>query len=141
MKQVLIFLILWTIGTAQSLNNEEKRIRDYIEDHNSEAIGLLEKVVNINSGSLNIEGNKKVGKIFQKELDELGFQTYWVTYPNEVKRSGHLFAEMRGGKGKKIVMIGHLDTVFEKDHPFQTCLLYTSPSPRDGLLSRMPSSA
>ena len=25
--------------------------------------------------------------------------------------------------------------------PFQTCLLYTSPSPRDGLLSRMPSSA
>ena len=24
---------------------------------------------------------------------------------------------------------------------FKTCLLYTSPSPRDGLLSRMPSSA
>ena len=27
------------------------------------------------------------------------------------------------------------------DQPPQTCLLYTSPSPRDGLLSRMPSSA
>ena len=26
-------------------------------------------------------------------------------------------------------------------HNPQTCLLYTSPSPRDGLLSRMPSSA
>ena len=25
--------------------------------------------------------------------------------------------------------------------PYDTCLLYTSPSPRDGLLSRMPSSA
>ena len=25
--------------------------------------------------------------------------------------------------------------------PANTCLLYTSPSPRDGLLSRMPSSA
>ena len=25
--------------------------------------------------------------------------------------------------------------------PNKTCLLYTSPSPRDGLLSRMPSSA
>ena len=25
--------------------------------------------------------------------------------------------------------------------PAYTCLLYTSPSPRDGLLSRMPSSA
>jgi glutamate carboxypeptidase len=26
---------------------------------------------------------------------------------------------MRGGNGKKIVLIGHLDTVFEPDHPFQ----------------------
>ena len=25
--------------------------------------------------------------------------------------------------------------------PYKSCLLYTSPSPRDGLLSRMPSSA
>ena len=28
-----------------------------------------------------------------------------------------------------------------RDPPFLPCLLYTSPSPRDGLLSRMPSSA
>ena len=84
-----------------------------------EAIDLVEKVVNINSGTLNIDGNKTVGKIFQAELDQLGFNTYWVTYPETVKRSGHLFAEMRGGKGKKIVLIGHLDTVFELDHPFQ----------------------
>ena len=30
---------------------------------------------------------------------------------------------------------------FDKDEAISTCLLYTSPSPRDGLLSRMPSSA
>ena len=30
---------------------------------------------------------------------------------------------------------------FKKDSNHYTCLLYTSPSPRDGLLSRMPSSA
>ena len=30
--------------------------------------------------------------------------------------------------------------VIKIENPF-TCLLYTSPSPRDGLLSRMPSSA
>ena len=29
----------------------------------------------------------------------------------------------------------------KKNDPLITCLLYTSPSPRDGLLSRMPSSA
>ena len=119
MKYILILIITLSVGFAQSLNQDEKEIQKFVEKSTNEAIDLLEKIVNINSGSLNIKGNQKVGKILQKELDKLGFNTYWVTYPKEVKRSGHLFAEMRGGKGKKITMVGHLDTVFEKDHPFQ----------------------
>ncbi|MGY8781036.1 MAG: M20/M25/M40 family metallo-hydrolase, partial [Fidelibacterota bacterium] len=119
MKHMAIILLTLSIAFGQSLSKEEKTIQLYVEMHTDEAIALLEKVVNINSGSLNIKGNKKVGNIFQKELDKLGFKTYWVTYPSDVKRSGHLFGEMRGGKGKKIVMVGHLDTVFEPDHPFQ----------------------
>ena len=116
---LMIGLTLLCVGYANGLTKTEKKILNYVEKHSGEAINLLEKVVNINSGSLNIEGNRKVGAIFQRELDNLGFRTYWVTYPDSIKRSGHLFAEMRGGKGKKIVMIGHLDTVFELDHPFQ----------------------
>jgi glutamate carboxypeptidase len=119
MKPLLHFIIFLSIGITQSLTKEEKKIQQHVEKNMENAIDLLEKVVNINSGTLNIKGNKKVGTIFQKELDKLGFNTYWVTYPKEVKRSGHLFAEMRGGKGNKITMVGHLDTVFEKDHPFQ----------------------
>ncbi|MEO2186125.1 MAG: M20/M25/M40 family metallo-hydrolase, partial [bacterium] len=119
MKQLITILLTLTIGFAQSLSKEEKQIRSYIDNHTNEAIDLVEKVVNINSGTLNFKGNKKVGKIFQAELDKLGFKTYWVTYPDDVKRSGHLFAEMRGGKGQNILLIGHLDTVFEPDHPFQ----------------------
>lgn len=119
MKQMAIILLTVSIAFGQSLSKEEKTIQLYVEMHTDEAIDFLEKVVNINSGSLNIKGNKKVGNIFQNKLDKLGFKTYWVTYPSDVKRSGHLFAEMRGGKGKKIVMVGHLDTVFEPDHPFQ----------------------
>ena len=34
-----------------------------------------------------------------------------------------------------------MKTVFDPEIPINVCLLYTSPSPRDGLLSRMPSSA
>tara|TARA_Y100000741_G_scaffold32838_1_gene23279 strand:- start:9257 stop:10504 length:1248 start_codon:yes stop_codon:yes gene_type:complete len=105
---------------AQDLSKEELQLQKYINSYSGEAIQLLEKVVNINSGTLNIKGNRKVGNIFKKELDKLNFKTYWVTYGKEVERAGHLFAEMRGGKGKKIILIGHLDTVFEKDHPFQT---------------------
>ena len=122
MKYTLILIITLSFGFGQSLNQNEKEIQKFVEKNTNEAIDLLEKIVNINSGSLNIKGNQKVGKILQKDLDKLGFNTYWVTYPKEVKRSGHLFAEMRGGKGKKITMVGHLDTVFEKDHPFQKFL-------------------
>ena len=34
-----------------------------------------------------------------------------------------------------------MNEMFGGDHVTNGCLLYTSPSPRDGLLSRMPSSA
>ncbi|MCS5653984.1 MAG: M20/M25/M40 family metallo-hydrolase, partial [Candidatus Marinimicrobia bacterium] len=118
-KIILTGLLFVSLGFSGGLNNAEKKIQKYVEKHTEEAIRLLENVVNINSGTLNIEGNKTVGKVFQTQLDQLGFNTYWVTYPATIKRSGHLFAEMRGGKGKKIVMVGHLDTVFEPDSPFQ----------------------
>ena len=118
-KITLTGLLFVSLALSDGLSKAEKEIQKYVDQHTEEAIGLVEKVVNINSGTLNIAGNKTVGKIFQAELDQLGFNTYWVTYLETVKRSGHLFAEMRGGKGKKIVLIGHLDTVFEPDHPFQ----------------------
>ena len=120
-QSLIIFLLFNQMNIAsQDLSKEELQLQKYINTYSDEAIQLLEKIVNINSGTLNIKGNRKVGNIFKKELDKLNFKTYWVTYGKEVERAGHLFAEMRGGKGKKIVLIGHLDTVFEKDHPFQT---------------------
>ena len=118
-KITLTGLLFVSLTFSGGLNKAEKEIQKYVGQNTEEAIDLVEKVVNINSGTLNIVGNKTVGKIFQVELDQLGFKTYWVTYPKTVKRSGHLFAEMRGGTGKKIVLIGHLDTVFEPDSPFQ----------------------
>lgn len=119
MRKILAGSLFVSLVFSGGLSKTEKRIQEYVEKHSEEAIDLIEKVVNINSGTLNIDGNRTVGKIFQAELDQLGFNTYWVTYPENIKRSGHLFAEMRGGKGKRIVLIGHLDTVFEPDHPFQ----------------------
>jgi glutamate carboxypeptidase len=37
-----------------------------------------------------------------------------------MKRAGHLFAEHKGKHGKRLLLIGHLDTVFEPDSPFQS---------------------
>jgi len=73
--------------------------------------------VNINSGTMNFEGVRKVGDAFRAELDALGFSTKWVDGAG-FKRAGHLVAE-RNGRGPRILLIGHLDTVFEPRSPFQ----------------------
>lgn len=91
----------------------------FLDNHYEEAILLLERVVNINSGTMNQEGVREVGRIFRKELDDLGFATRWIDLPAEANRAGHLFAQRSGQRGPNILMIGHLDTVFEADSPFQ----------------------
>ncbi|MCL7966846.1 MAG: M20/M25/M40 family metallo-hydrolase [marine benthic group bacterium] len=83
------------------------------------AIDFLETIVEVNSGTMNPEGVREVGRLFETELAALGMQTRWIEMPSEVNRAGHLFAEIRGGDGPTILLIGHLDTVFEPDSPFQ----------------------
>lgn len=115
-----IALLLSLSLSAQKLSRTEKKIVASVEKNNSEAIGFLEKVVNINSGTLNAKGVQEVGRVFKDAFDDIGFDTRWVDMPAEMGRAGHLFAETSGNKGKKLLLIGHLDTVFEKDSPFQT---------------------
>ncbi len=105
---------------AQRLDRTERRIVATIEAQAGEAVGFLERVVNINSGTLNLEGVREVGEVFGKAFREIGFETRWISMPEEMNRAGHLFAEIGGGSGKRLLLIGHLDTVFEADSPFQT---------------------
>ena len=99
------------------LSPEERRITGHIDGINAEGLALLERVVNINSGTQNFEGVREVGKVFQQEFEALGFTTRWVDGA-PFKRAGHLVAE-HPGPGPKLLLIGHLDTVFEPDSPFQ----------------------
>ena len=113
--------IFFFVGlNAQKLSKQERKIVKNIEQNNPEAISFLEKVVNINSGTLNLAGVEKVGKEFATAFEGLGFESTWIPMPDEMNRAGHLFAEIKGTKGKKLLLIGHLDTVFEEDSPFQT---------------------
>ncbi len=108
-----------TPARAQNLTPVEQRIAEYVDSHTEQAVALLERTVNINSGTMNHEGVRAVGRVFREPLDALGFATRWVTMPDSVHRAGHLFAERRGDRGKRVLLIGHLDTVFETDSPFQ----------------------
>ena len=99
--------------SAPPLSKVEQRIRDYVRSHEAEQISLLEKAVNISSGTLNLAGVRAVGKLLQHEFAALGFDARWISLPDAVGRAGHLFAESKGRRGKRLLLIGHLDTVFE----------------------------
>ena len=117
-NRILALLIFFTtISFADNLTPIEKQIADAAKQSSDDAIALLEKVVNINSGTMNPEGVTQVGKIFAKEFEALGFEVRWIPQ-EQVHRAGHLFAERKGSKGKRILLIGHLDTVFEKESAF-----------------------
>lgn len=113
----LCFLIAFINGKAQNLSNTENKIVAYINEHLPETRDLLIKTVNINSGTLNIEGVKKVGAIYGAELEKAGLKSEWISLPDSLQRAGHLVATKKGTKGKRIFIIGHLDTVFEPDMP------------------------
>ena len=122
MKRIFLALLLaispFLSFAQQKLSPEEKKLVERIDKNYQETVALLEEVVNINSGSLNLEGVREVGRVFEREFQKIGFQTEWVDVPAGVKRAGHFVATRTGTKGKKLFLIGHLDTVFEKDMPF-----------------------
>lgn len=102
---------------SNTLPAEEQRILQQVDAHADSALKLLETAVNINSGTQNFAGVRAVGKVFATEFEVLGFKTRWVEGA-KFNRAGHLVAE-HSGPGPKLLLIGHLDTVFERDSPFQ----------------------
>ncbi len=88
-----------------------------VDAHNAEALALLERIVNINSGTMNLPGVRAVADVLRPQLESLGFNVRWVD-GRSFMRAGHLIAE-HPGPGPKLLLIGHLDTVFEPSSPFQ----------------------
>jgi glutamate carboxypeptidase len=95
----------------------EREIARAVEAGGADALTLLERIVNINSGTMNLAGVRDVGAVLRAELDALGFTTRWVDGA-AFGRAGHLVAE-HAGTGPRVLLIGHLDTVFEPSSPFQ----------------------
>ena len=120
LKSLALALLLAAAASANAaLTPPERKIAATVDAEYEQSVALLEKLVNQNSGSHNIEGVTKVGEMMRAELEPLGFQVQWIPMA-EVKRAGHIVAVHKGnGRGKRMLLIGHLDTVFEKDSPFQ----------------------
>lgn len=101
------------------LSKAEAAMAKTVAADQERSIALLERLVNQNSGSLNLAGVEKVGAMMRAELEPLGFAVTWKPMP-ETGRAGHLIAVHKGKPdGKRLLLIAHLDTVFEPDSPFQ----------------------
>lgn len=102
------------LSTA-AVSPPEERMRAAVAAGTARDEALLEKLVLQNSGTLNLAGVAKVGAMMRDELAPLGFDVRWVDMA-AAGRAGHIVATHRGdGRGKRILLIGHLDTVFEPD--------------------------
>ncbi len=119
MNLKIFFLILLINTSISAQSKKEKLLLSSIDSRTQNAIALLKKVVNINSGTMNFDGVRKVGNFFSDELKSIGFDTRWVA-GDSFNRAGHLIAFHQGKRGPRILLIGHLDTVFERDSPFQS---------------------
>ena len=116
-RTALALLLVTPSAFAAGLDAQEQQIVSNVKRLTPDALKLLERSVLINSGTLNPAGVREVGAVYAKEFEALGFKTRWVDMPAEMKRAGHLVAERTGDQGRRVLLIGHLDTVFEKDSP------------------------
>ena len=130
----LIVILYCCTVSAASLTPTESHIRDNVVRNKNAQLVLLEKLVNINSGTSNMTGVTRVGKVVEQSFKRLGFKTNWVAEPRAMKRAATLVAVHKGNSTKRILMIGHLDTVFQRDSDFQRFELKKNTAKGPGVL-------
>ena len=74
----LAALALIPSPAAAKLSPAETRMIQTVDAEQERTLAMLEKWVNQNSGSLNIEGVTKVGEMLRSELEPLGFKVQWI---------------------------------------------------------------
>jgi len=112
-------LALAAAPAAAGLAPAERKMVAAVDAATPRGLELLQRAVDVNSGTMNFAGVREVARLFQPELERLGFTARWVDGA-AWGRAGHLIAERPGrGGGPRVLLIGHLDTVFEADSPFQ----------------------
>ncbi|MBO9624024.1 MAG: M20/M25/M40 family metallo-hydrolase [Sphingomonas sp.] len=113
-------MLLTTAPATAQLSRQESAMIAAVEKDGDATLALLERMVNQNSGTLNLPGVRAMGDMLRPEFEALGFKVEWIDLP-ETRRAGHFLATHKGnGRGKRMLLIAHLDTVFEPTSPFRT---------------------
>ena len=110
--------VLCAAATASAAPSAaERTLVKRVQAQQESSIALLEQIVNVNSGTMNFAGVRRVADMLRPHFEALGFRVRWEDGA-AFGRAGHLIAE-HAGSGRHVLLIGHLDTVFEPNHPFQ----------------------
>lgn len=119
LRPLLCALALAATPAHAQLSSAEKTIAAAVDAQANDTLALLERMVNQNSGTLNLAGVRAMGDMLRPEFEKLGFTVAWIDVP-ETRRAGHFVATHKGnGRGKRLLLIAHIDTVFEASSPFQ----------------------
>ena len=111
--------IIVSAPAAAELSKPEQAMLRTVDSEQSRTVAFLQRMVDQNSGTMNIAGVEAVRRMVEPEFRELGFKTEWIDM-KAAGRAGHLVARHAGSRnGKRLLLIAHLDTVFEPDSPFQ----------------------
>lgn len=108
---LLAAFLLCQLAAAQKLNTDEQKIVRYVDAHIADSVSLIQRSVDIESPTEDLAGVKAVGMLYAKELEAAGLRVKWIDMPADAKRAGHLVAETQGTRGKRLLLLGHLDTV------------------------------
>jgi glutamate carboxypeptidase len=123
MVLVAAFGVPATAQNSQPLSPAEKAMVAYVDENVKGSNDLLEKLVNINSGTHDLEGVRAVAQVLMPQLSDLGLYVQWIPM-EQIEGFGVFFAEHpcpeTGRCGKRMLLIGHMDTVFERTSSFQT---------------------
>jgi glutamate carboxypeptidase len=111
--------LLLSAPTAAALSPAEQAMIRTVDAEQQRTTDFLQRIVDQNSGTMNLAGVEAVRRMVEPEFQALGFKTQWVDM-KAAGRAGHLIARQMGSRrGKRLLLIAHLDTVFEPDSPFQ----------------------
>lgn len=109
---------------------KELTMLETLETKLEELTEKLTRLSSINSGTYHLDGIEKMKEALAQELAPLGeVKAIPIPFENRLNSSGDfseiplgdaLYLEIRPEAKLQVLLAGHMDTVFDKNHPFQT---------------------
>lgn len=144
--RLIIYLCLFlstvysSLGAAKEpFSTDEQQILRWLDQHDKQQLIELQQHVNLNTGTLNKTGIDAYRTLLAEELGALGFDLETISAEpfdvlscehKQLQFASHLLATRKGAKGQRLLLSGHMDTVFSAEDSFQTLTIGT-----DGTLS------